>query len=82
MLSELEQFQEDLSYLLYGRSQLLAIAGSSCVRCGGPAVDFCNEVSREEFGNSALCQECQDRLFGFCESESISSEGHKPELEE
>ena len=64
MLSELDKFKEDTAARLFGRSRLLAIAGNSCVKCGEPAVDFRDEISKKEFGISGLCQTCQDGIFG------------------
>ena len=45
-----------------------SIRGDVCVPppfgCGGPAVDFRNEISRKEYSISGLCQKCQDEIFG------------------
>ena len=64
MLSELEQFKEDSSMKLFGRSRILATAGGGCVKCGETATDFRDELSRKEFGISGLCQPSQDGIFG------------------
>jgi len=35
----------------------------TCVLCGKSAKYFRDTLSRMEYGNSALCQECQDKHF-------------------
>ena len=44
-----------------------AIEGDRCVRppigCGGPATDFRDRLSRQEYRISGLCQQCQDTVF-------------------
>jgi hypothetical protein len=58
----IRQFLEDN----FGRST--AIKEDKCIPpptgCGGPAVDFRDELSRREYSISGLCQECQDLTFG------------------
>lgn len=34
-----------------------------CVTCGGPAVDFEDDLSRRENEISGMCQVCQDDVF-------------------
>jgi hypothetical protein len=34
------------------------------IGCGGPAVEFRDELSRREYRISGLCQRCQDSVFG------------------
>lgn len=34
------------------------------IGCGGPAVEFRDELSRREYSISGLCQKCQDKIFG------------------
>lgn len=34
------------------------------IGCGGPATEFRDELSRQEYGISRLCQKCQDGIFG------------------
>ena len=63
-MRELEKFQDEMAMNLFGRSRILAQAGCSCVKCGKPAVDFKDEVSKKEFGISGVCQVCQDDIFG------------------
>jgi hypothetical protein len=64
MLNELEQTKEDMSFLAFGRSRTLAMAGNQCVACGEVAGEFRDELSRKEYGISGLCQCCQDGIFG------------------
>ncbi len=50
----------------YGRST--AIEADVCIPvptgCGGPAVEFKDEISRREYRISGFCQACQDKVFG------------------
>jgi hypothetical protein len=50
---------------MFGRST--AVESDRClpppIGCGGPAVEFRDERSRREYGISALCQQCQDKVF-------------------
>jgi hypothetical protein len=52
---------------LYGRNS--AIEGGMCVSppvgCGKPATEFTDALSRKEYRISGLCQECQDKYFGY-----------------
>ena len=74
MLSELDKFKENTAERLFGRSRLLAIAGNSCVKCGEPAVDFRDEISKKEFGISGFCQVCQDDIFGGPDEDDMKDE--------
>jgi hypothetical protein len=40
-----------------------AKAMQTCIVCGRPAVRFRDPSARFEYTVSALCQQCQDRLF-------------------
>jgi hypothetical protein len=64
MLSQLDNFKEDMAFELYGRSRTLSLAGNECVKCGEFNLEFRDEISRREYGISALCQCCQDGIFG------------------
>ena len=68
MLNEMDKQKEEMAFALFGRSRILAQAGNSCVKCGQPAVDFRDELSRKEFGISGFCQVCQDGIFGVEEN--------------
>ncbi len=64
MMNELDQMKEDMAFNLYGRSRVLAQAGGQCVKCGGQATEFNDELSKKEYGISGFCQTCQDEIFG------------------
>ena len=63
-MSELEQMKEDMAMKLFGRSRTIALAGNECVKCGEFNLEFRDEISRKEYSISALCQCCQDGIFG------------------
>ena len=54
-----------ISQAWYGRPRSEALADSICVICGGPAVEFRNELSAREWNISGMCQKCQDETFGL-----------------
>ena len=62
-MSNLEQYQEDISMAFFGRSVSLAKAGNQCVCCGKLATEFRDEISKREYHISSLCQKCQDEVF-------------------
>jgi len=64
MMNELEQFKENVGQAAFGRSPRLAKAAGQCVQCGEFNLEFRDELSRKEYGISALCQCCQDSIFG------------------
>lgn len=41
-----------------------AIRGCYCILCQTKRPKFTNHISEEEYLISALCEECQDRLYG------------------
>ena len=53
-MNKMDQAKEEMAFALFGRSRTLAIAGGGCVKCGQPAVDFRDELSRKEFGISGF----------------------------
>lgn len=57
------QFLDELSLHIHGRARSVAIAGDSCVSCGGRADKFDDEISKREYGISGLCQKCQESVF-------------------
>ena len=73
-MSEMDKFKEDTAMKLFGRSRMLAIAGKGCVKCGKPAVDFRDEISKKEFGISGFCQVCQDDIFGGPDEDDMKDE--------
>ena len=68
-MSTLEQFKENLSMKLFGRSAILALAGNQCVECGKPATYFRDALSAKEYKISATCQPCQDKYWGIHQAE-------------
>ena len=64
MLSNMDNVKEEMAMKLFGRSRTLALAGNECVKCGEFNLEFRDEISRKEYGISALCQCCQDGIFG------------------
>ena len=59
----IENFQDAMAMKFFGRSSILARAGSQCVSCGKAATEFRDELSRKEYQCSLLCQACQDTIF-------------------
>ena len=57
------QIEEMLSKLT-GLSRVGAVHEASCVTCGGEARIFRDDLSRKEYTISAMCQDCQDSVFG------------------
>ena len=57
------QIEEMLSKLT-GVSRVGAVHEASCVTCGGEARIFRDDLSRKEYTISAMCQDCQDSVFG------------------
>ena len=55
---------------LTGVSRVGAVQEASCVTCGGEARLFRDEVSRKEYRISAMCQDCQDSVFGVEEPDA------------
>jgi Zn ribbon nucleic-acid-binding protein len=56
--------QDKTAEALFGRSASVSIFNLECVKCGESAREFKDEVSKKEYHISALCQECQDGIFG------------------
>ncbi len=49
---------------MMGGSRQLCVENAECISCNGEARIFRDDVSRKEFTISALCQNCQDDIFG------------------
>ena len=49
---------------MMGGSRQLCVENAECISCHGEARIFRDDVSRKEFTISALCQNCQDDIFG------------------
>lgn len=47
----------------YEANHLSARSTNTCILCGKPAKSFRDSSARLEYNISALCQDCQDRLF-------------------
>ena len=60
---------ESLLTSLTGVSRVGAVHEASCVMCGGEARIFRDDLSRKEYAISAMCQDCQDKVFGAPEEE-------------
>ena len=59
---EMEEFLEDASQHLFGRSR----KGQGCVTCGSIYIepeDFRDALSLKEWSISHMCQMCQDSVF-------------------
>ena len=56
---EIEAFLSTLT----GVSRPKSILKNVCTSCKKPALDFTDELSRQEFRLSGFCQECQDKTF-------------------
>ena len=54
---------DKFSKRIFGRSFTDSVSSQVCVSCGGPAVAFRDELSKEEYFISGFCQECQDSIF-------------------
>ena len=63
-MNEQDQLKENMAMKLFGRSRTIALAGNECVKCGEFNLEFRDEISRKEYSISALCQCCQDGIFG------------------
>jgi len=55
---------ESLLNAVLGKDRQATIEADTCGGCGGPAKEFKDEKSAREFEISALCQPCQDDIFG------------------
>lgn len=62
-MTNMKQFKEQMSIQFFGRSSIIAKAGSQCVGCGKAATVFRDMLSEKEYGISGLCQRCQDEIF-------------------
>lgn len=62
-----------LAMLAGGVSREDTIRSNKCmpapIGCGGEATGFRDTVSKREYSNSGLCQQCQDSFFGASEDE-------------
>ncbi len=49
---------------IFGVDRRETIRHDVCISCGGPAIEFKDELSRREYEISSLCSKCQDLVFG------------------
>lgn len=54
----------ELSMKTFGRTASDALNTRTCVDCGEDASGFKDAISEKEYHISALCQSCQDGVFG------------------
>lgn len=63
---------ENVIKTTFGFDRVKVIASNLCaphpIGCGQPVLHFRDAISEREYKISALCQKCQDKLFG-CEEE-------------
>ena len=76
LMNNLDTFKEEMAFTLFGRSPSVCKAGGQCVMCGEFDLSFRDELSRKEFGISALCQSCQDGIFGVEEEPEVGQGSH------
>jgi len=55
---------DDIGRKQFGRSRTESIERDICLFCGEPAIEFRDALSEKEYTISALCQKCQDDIFG------------------
>lgn len=60
---EMSEGLDALSALFFGRTRTEAIENDICVSCGGPAVDFNDDLSRADYRITGFCQNCQDDTY-------------------
>ena len=76
LMNNLDTFKEEMAFTLFGRSPSVCKAGGQCVKCGEFDLSFRDELSRKEFGISALCQSCQDGIFGVGDEPEVGQGSH------
>jgi len=60
----MENFISGFTTKTFGRNYTECKNNNQCVICGELADNFTDELSRKEFQISAMCQTCQDNVFG------------------
>lgn len=58
---------DQLAKSIFGRSTSEALKNKTCVNCGKKVDKFRDELSKKEYEISALCQKCQDGIWGDSE---------------
>ena len=62
------QIDEMLSKLTgLGKNRYQVVKEGLCMTCEGQATSFRDALSEDEYRISAMCQDCQDRVFGISE---------------
>ena len=72
-----------LSEIIFnGKDRVTCIKEGTCITCdeaqGLIATSFRDDVSRKEYAISAMCQSCQDDVFGVSDDEPEDDEGVDP----
>ena len=60
----LQETKDLVSNAIFGTTKDVAVAANTCISCKGKAESFRDSVSLCEYKISALCQSCQDKVFG------------------
>jgi hypothetical protein len=60
---EIQKMLDDIALRAFGRSATLAGAAGQCIRCGKPATEFRDEISRRDYVITRFCQTCQDEIY-------------------
>ena len=60
---DMQHFLERVSMAMFGNSRQECIDRGVCIICGSSATEFNDVGSEDEFGISAMCQECQDGTY-------------------
>lgn len=60
---DIQNSLETMSAIFFNRSRKQSILQRTCVKCGGSAKIFKDELSQKEYSISGLCQKCQDIIF-------------------
>lgn len=61
---DIQNFLDTISLQHYGISRTAAKEQGICVSCKNEAKEFTDKKSWQEYRISALCQNCQDLVFG------------------
>ena len=65
-----------------GKDRVTCIQEGICITCddahGIKATSFRDDISRKEYSISAMCQSCQDDVFGVSDDEPEDDEGVDP----
>ena len=60
----MENFLSGFTTQVFGTDYTECKKNNQCVTCGKEAKIFTDELSRKEFELSAMCQTCQNNIFG------------------